>query len=231
MREGASIAVVIPARDEERAIGRVLAALPGWIDQILVVDNGSSDGTATAARGGGAEVVSEARRGYGAACLAGIAALRPCQLVLFLDGDFSDDPGEADRLVDPILQGQADLVVGSRTLGQREPGALTPQARLGNAIACTMIGALLGHRFTDLGPFRAIRSQALAGLAMQDRDYGWTVEMQVKAVARGLRVIEVPVSYRRRIGRSKISGSLRGVLGASLKIPITILRHAARELL
>jgi glycosyltransferase involved in cell wall biosynthesis len=226
MRQKAKVAVIIPALNEEAAIGGVVGAIPAWVDDIVVVDNGSTDATAAIARDRGARVIREPRRGYGAACLAGLAALTEPDIIVFMDGDGSDVPSEMALLVDPIIQGQADLVIGSRVLGAREPGALTPQARFGNWLACRLIHLFWGQRYTDLGPFRAIRGRSLAGLDMQDRDYGWTVEMQVKAGRRGLRVGEAPVSYRRRIGASKISGTVRGVLGAGTKILYIIFREA-----
>ncbi len=226
MRENSKVAVIIPALNEEAAIGGVVAAIPAWVDDIVVVDNGSTDATAAMARDKGARVIREPRRGYGAACLAGLAALTDPDIIVFMDGDASDVPWEMALLVDPIIQGQADLVIGSRVLGAREPGALTPQARFGNWLACRLMYLFWGKKYTDLGPFRAIRRPSLAGLDMQDRDYGWTVEMQVKAVRRGLRVGEAPVSYRRRIGASKISGTARGVLGAGTKILYIIFREA-----
>lgn len=212
------VAVVIPALNEEAAIGKVLRALPGWIDEVVVVDNGSSDRTAAVAAEAGARVVREPRRGYGRACQAGIAALAAAEVVVFLDGDFSDRPEELERLIAPILAGSADLVLGSRVLGRCEPGALLPHQRFGNALACGLIARLWRVRFTDLGPFRAIRRDVLRALALRDGGYGWTVEMQVRAAQQGIATLEVPVSYRRRIGRSKISGTLKGTLGAGAKI-------------
>jgi len=221
------VAVVIPALDEEQALPRVLAALPpGVADTVIVVDNGSRDRTAAVARAGGAVVVHEARRGYGAACLAGLAhlAARPPELVAFLDADASDDPAQLPELLAPLCEGRADLVVGSRVLGGAEPGALGAVQIAGNRLAVALLALLFGVRYTDLGPFRAIRWEGLSRLAMRDRGYGWTVEMQARAARAGLRAIEVPVRYRRRIGRSKISGTLRGVLGAGWKILFTIAR-------
>ncbi|RJX35016.1 MAG: glycosyltransferase [Desulfarculus sp.] len=228
MRAGARVAVVIPAYNEERAIGRVLAEVPAWVDQVIVADNGSTDATARVAVEHGAQVVPEPRRGYGAACLAGLAALGPAQVVVFLDGDYSDFPRQMQRLVDPILAGRAELVIGSRVQGRREPGALAPQARWGNWLACLLLRLFWGARFTDLGPFRAVRREALARLGMSDRGYGWTVEMQLKAARLGLACLEVPVDYRRRIGLSHVSGTLRGVLGAGAKILYTIFKYALR---
>jgi len=223
------IAVVIPVLDEEAAIGDLLDALPwGRLAQVVVVDNGSADATGAVAAAHGAEVVAEGRRGYGSACLAGIAALRAPEIVCFLDGDGSGDPADLDALVAPIEEGRADLVIGSRTLGQCEPGGLAPHARWGNRLACGVIGRLYGVRPTDLGPFRAVRADALARLGMEDPDYGWTVEMQCRAAAAGLRVAEVPVRCRRRIGRSKVSGTVRGTLGAAHKI-LTVPWRVQRE--
>jgi glycosyltransferase involved in cell wall biosynthesis len=226
MREGGKTAVIIPALNEEEGIKKVIAAIPGWVDEVLVVDNGSTDRTSEVARSLGAQVLFEPRRGYGSACLAGIGTLKDVDVVVFLDGDFSDYPEEMDRLVDPILRGEADMVIGSRVLGRREKGALTLQARFGNWLACLLMRALWKFPYTDLGPFRAISFQGLRRLDMADRDYGWTVEMQVKGAIHGLRSREVPVSYRRRIGRSKVSGTLKGVVFAGAKILYTIFKFS-----
>ena len=220
-------AVIIPAHNEEESIGRVLRAIPrGLVEEIVVVDNASDDGTARVARANGATILEEPRRGYGAACLRGIEYLeskRP-DAVVFLDADFSDTPEEMPRLLAPLESGRAEFVLGSRLLGQREPGALPLHARAGNRVATILMRLLYGTRYTDLGPFRAIRFDRLLDLHMQDRDFGWTAEMQVRAAAMKLRVIEVPVSYRRRIGRSKITGTLSGTLRAGHKILLTIFR-------
>jgi rSAM/selenodomain-associated transferase 2/rSAM/selenodomain-associated transferase 1 len=226
MRHRASISVIIPALNEEDSIGKVVSAIPRWVDEVLVVDNGSTDATSLVATRAGAKVIFEPERGYGSACLAGIGAIQETDIVVFLDGDFSDRPEEMPLLVDPIASGEAEMVIGSRVLGKREPGALTPQAKFGNRLACALIRLFWNVEHTDLGPFRAISRSALERLRMRDPDYGWTVEMQIRAAAEGLRVIEAPVSYRKRIGRSKISGTVRGVVGAGAKILFTIFRSA-----
>lgn len=225
MFEGHSISVIIPALNEEQAIGSVIRSIPAWIDEIVVVDNGSTDATARLAAETGARVVHEPRRGYGQACMAGIAAVTSPDIVVFLDGDGSDDPRQMDGLVAPVARGEADLMIGSRSLGQAEHGSITIQQRFGNALSCLLMRLLWGARFTDLGPFRAIRTDALQRLAMSDRSYGWTIQMQIRAVKAGLRSKEVPVSYRRRLGRSKISGTLRGVVGAGAKILYTVAKE------
>jgi hypothetical protein len=227
-----TVDVVIPALDEEASLPLVLAALAGLprpVRRVVVADNGSADGTARVAEAGGAIVVAAPRRGYGSACLAGLDHLRrhgPPEVVVFVDADYSDHPEELPRLVEPLLAGDADLVIGSRVLGRRERGALLPQARAGNLVACLLIRLLYGHRYTDLGPFRAARWEALERLGMSDPDFGWTAEMQVKALAAGLRVAEVPVSYRRRLGVSKITGTVSGTLRAGYKILWTVLRYS-----
>jgi len=214
--------------DEEKSIPKVLAEIPReLIAEVFVVDNGSRDRTAEVARRAGATVLYEPRAGYGQACLTGIAALaqNPPDIVVFVDGDYSDRPSEMTALVEPILDGTADFVIGSRILGEREPGALAPQARWGNWLATWMLRILYDATFTDLGPFRAIRYDTLKSLNMCDRDYGWTAEMQAKAARAGVRTIEVPVSYHRRIGRSKITGTVKGTVLAGWKIITTILKY------
>lgn len=225
-----AVDVVIPALNEEASLPLVLAALPRPpVRRIVVADNGSSDGTARVAREGAAVVVDAPRRGYGSACLAGLDFLRgngPPDVVAFVDADFSDHPDELPRLLAPILEGNADLVIGSRVSGNRERGALLPQARAGNLVACWLIRFLYGHRYTDLGPFRAVRWEALERMGMTDPNFGWTAEMQVKALRHGLRVAEVPVSYRRRVGVSKITGTISGTVRAGYKILWTVLRYS-----
>jgi glycosyltransferase involved in cell wall biosynthesis len=219
------VAVIIPALNEELSVGRVIEAISAeLVADIIVVDNGSTDRTAEIAAEHGARVVHEPRRGYGAACLAGTAALREPEVVAFLDADFSDDPALLSALVQPILEGSADLVIGSRMLGEREPGALPLHSLFGNWLAGSILTHLYRQRTTDLGPFRAIRYRCLQRLQMQDRGYGWTMEMQAKAARLGVPTLEIPVPYRKRIGRSKITGSLRASVHASVVILWTALR-------
>lgn len=222
---GLRIGVVIPALNEAEALPLVLRAIPGWVAHVVVADNGSTDKTAEVARACGAMVVSEPVRGYGRACLTALAAMPPVDVIVFLDGDASDVPDEMGLLLAPIAEGRAELVIGSRTAGVREPGSLTPQQVFGNALACWLIRLVWGQRYSDLGPFRAIAWASLQRLAMTDKDYGWTVEMQVRAAKLAMRAAEVPVSYRRRVGVSKVSGTIRGVIGAGTKILYVIGRE------
>lgn len=227
-----AVTVIIPALNEEQSLLLVLADLPP-VGQVIVVDNGSSDATAEVAARSGATVVPEPQRGYGAACLRGLAAITdgvqhgqtPPHVVVFLDADYSDHPELLPQLVEPILQDRADMVLGSRLAGRREPGAMPPQSVFGNRLACFLMRWLFGAKYTDLGPFRAIRYRSLCELGMADRDFGWTVEMQIKAVRAGLRISEIPVPYRRRVGRSKISGTVAGSARAGGKILWTIARY------
>ena len=226
------IALVIPALNEEAVISATLRRIPaGLFGVVVVVDNGSTDATARLARECGAVVVSEPRRGYGAACIRALAALPPrTEIVVFMQADGSEDPAQASRLIAPILNGCADLVLGSRVLGKSAPGAVLPHQRLGNWLAVTLVRWCFRHSYTDLGPFRAVRMEALRSLEMRDRGYGWTIEMQVRAIQQGLRIVEVPVDYCQRVaGANKVSGSPTASLLAGVKIISTILRLAIRS--
>ena len=220
-------ALIIPALDEERSIAATLDSIPpGLFETVIVVDNGSHDATARVAAAHGARVVREDRRGYGAACLRGIDAL-PADIdaVAFMDADGSDNPEDARALLKPIEKDEADLVIGSRELGASDAGALSPHQRFGNRLTTSLVWLIFRRRYTDLGPFRAIRLESLRALEMRDLNYGWTIEMQIKAIRRGLRVIEAPVRYRRRAaGRSKISGNVWGSIAAGIKILWTVAR-------
>ena len=229
MREGHKIGVVIPAFNEAGAIAKVLADIPDWVDLIVVADNGSTDATSDIARSCGADVTLETESGYGAACLAGIKCITDHDIIVFLDGDYSDYPDQMKRLVDPIVAGTADLVIGSRRRGQVPVGALTLQQKFGNWLACRLIKLFWGVTYTDLGPFRAVRAVSLEELGMQDRAFGWTVEMQLKAILKNLNILEVPTDYRARIGHSKISGTVRGTILAGHAILGTIAKTAWRE--
>ena len=226
------ILVIIPAFNEARAIGHVIGDIPpDLVEEVVVVNNASTDETEENARRAGATVLREHRRGYGWACLRGIAYARTRNpdVVVFLDGDYSDHPDEMTALVEPIRRGEADFVIGSRMTGERERGAMLPQALFGNRLACFLMRLFWRARYTDLGPFRAIRFADLLALDMQDQTFGWTIEMQIKAVLAGLRITEVPVSYRKRVGVSKITGTVSGTVKASAKILWTIARFAARS--
>ncbi len=237
MSELCDVTVLIPAYNEESSLPLVLGDLPK-VGRVIVVNNGSSDGTVAKARKCGATVVDEPRRGYGSACLRGLSAIdeyvkhggSPPSVVAFLDADYSDHPELLPGLVEPILSGRADFVLGSRLRGARQAGAMPTQSLLGNRLACCLMRLLFGARYTDLGPFRAIDYQSLIELNMRDRDFGWTVEMQIKAARAGLRTLEIPVPYRRRIGRSKISGTLSGSIKAGTKILYTIAKHGFSRL-
>jgi glycosyltransferase involved in cell wall biosynthesis len=210
------VSVVIPTRNEAQAISRVLADLPAdLITEVIVVDNNSSDRTAEIAARMGARVVSEPRRGYGRACLTGLSCTCAPDVVVFLDGDYSDRPAELPLLLAPIAEGRADVTIGSRLAGRQAPGALPWHARFGNWLAASLIRGLFGAKISDLGPFRAARADVLRAVELQETTYGWAVELIIRASMRGFRIIEVPVSYHPRIGKSKISGTLRGTIGAT----------------
>lgn len=231
MRTMPLINVIIPAYNEEGSIAKVVQDIPkGFVDEVIVVNNNSTDTTAAVAAQAGAMVLHEPRPGYGNACLKGIAyaaakpeATRP-DIIVFLDGDYSDYPEEITKVVQPILDGRAEMVIGSRALGEREAGAMMPQQIFGNWLATTLLRWLYGAKFTDLGPFRAIKLQTLLNLGMRDCTYGWTVEMQAKAAKKKIRYTEVPVTYRKRIGYSKVSGTVKGTVMAGYKIIFTIFK-------
>lgn len=230
MQSNPVVDVIIPARNEEAAIGRVIRDIPrAIVREVIVCNNNSTDKTSEQALNAGATVIHQPHNGYGNACLFAIEHIRQKpssahpDIVVFLDGDYSDYPGEMPSLIDPILSGK-DLVIGSRVRGVRYSGSMTTPQLFGNWLATNLIRFFYGHRFTDLGPFRAIRWKKLLDLDMQDRDYGWTVEMQVKALKHKLDCTEVPVSYRKRLGKSKISGTIKGSVRAGHKIIWTIFK-------
>jgi glycosyltransferase involved in cell wall biosynthesis len=229
-RESLRVAVVIPALNEAEAIGRVLSDIPaGVVDEVIVVNNDSTDATAEIARKAGATVLDETRRGYGSACMKAIDYLvskanRP-DIVVFLDGDYSDHPEEMPHLIEPLVSGACDLSIGSRTRGNRESGSMPWHQVFGNWLATLLIRLFYGAKFTDLGPFRAMRLERLLALEMKERTYGWPIEMQLKAVKRKMRICEIPVSYRTRIGRSKISGTLRGTLMSGYMIISAVFKY------
>jgi glycosyltransferase involved in cell wall biosynthesis len=224
------IRVIIPAFNEQNAIDKVIHEVPrDWVSEIIVIDNGSSDDTFGTAEKAGATALRENTKGYGMACLRGMKYLEEVandtDVVVFLDGDHSDYPGQLPKLVIPILEDQLDFVIGSRALGQKQKGSMTPQQVYGNRLATTLMKWFFKAKYTDLGPFRAIRYSSLTNLEMQDTNYGWTIEMQIKATKKGLRVGEVAVDYRRRIGVSKVSGTIKGTIMAGYKILWTIFKY------
>ncbi len=225
-----NIIVIIPAYNEEEAIGKVIAEIPKeWAREIVVIDNRSTDQTALRAAEAGATVVHEPLPAYGQACLRGMAYVQslplPPDIIVFVDGDHSDYPEQLPDLIKPILEENYDMVIGSRALGKRERGSMTPQQVFGNWLATFLMRLLYGVKYTDLGPFRAIKWDKLLALDMQDTTYGWTVEMQLKAAKQRMKTMEVPVKYRKRIGFSKISGTLKGVILAGYKIITTIFKY------
>lgn len=223
---GMRIGVVIPTRNEAGALPIVMANMPDFVDAVAIGDFQSGDGTPEIGRRAGAIVVDVSGPGYGRACVEAIQALPPVDILVFVDGDAADDLSAMALLVGPILKGEAVFTLGSRVLGQRERGALTPQQIFGNWLACTLIRLIWGKTFTDLGPFRAITRTTFDSLGMADMNYGWTVEMQIKAARAGLATHEIPVDYRRRIGVSKVSGTLNGTIRAGIKILWVIAREA-----
>ena len=223
------VSVIIPTYNEAQAIGRVLSDLPSdLVNEVLVVDSNSKDGTVEIARKMGARVIQEPRRGYGRACLTGLAHVTKPEVVVFLDGDYSDRPSELPILLAPIVEGRADITLGSRLGAQNNLGALPWHAAFGNRLAAALINLIYGLQISDLGPFRAGRADVLRRLALEEPTYGWAVEMILKGALAGFRVIEVPVSYHPRIGKSKISGTLKGTLGAAWFILSLIVRYYFR---
>ena len=221
------ISVIIPALNEERSIANVIYDLPkDIVDEIIVVDNGSSDKTGFVAEHAGAKVVKESVQGYGAACQKGVSCAAVSDIIVILDADYSDYPERIGLLLDPIIEQDFDMVLGSRILGNAEKGSLNWPQILGNKLAVYLIFKLTGYRYTDMGPFRAIKTKKLKDLNMIDKNFGWNVEMQIKAVKHGLRIKEVPVDYRNRIGKSKISGTISGVVKAGIKITYSVFKYA-----
>ena len=224
------VSIVIPTHNEAQSIGRVLADLPGdLVTEVLVVDSNSSDGTPGIASNMGARVLPEPRRGYGQACLTGLANTNSPDIVVFLDGDYSDRPAELPLLLAPIVEGRADITIGSRLGTQSTPGAMPRHAALGNRLAVSLIRLLYGVRLTDLGPFRAARADVLRQLALEETTYGWAVEIILKGAIQRFRIVEVPVSYHPRIGKSKISGTVKGTIGAAWFILSRIVSYYFRR--
>jgi glycosyltransferase involved in cell wall biosynthesis len=224
------VSVIIPTHNEAQAIGRVLADLPSHlVTEVIVVDSNSTDGTPDLARSMGAQVIQEPRRGYGRACLTGLANCQSPDVVVFLDGDYSDRPSELPILLAPIVEGRADITLGSRLRDRSSAAALPWHQVLGNRLASSLIGLLYGLKISDLGPFRAARAEVLRALALEQTTYGWAVEMILKGALAGFRVVEVPVSYHPRIGKSKISGTLKGTIGAGWFILSLIVRYYFRS--
>ena len=220
------ISVVIPTLNEAQAIGEVVGSVPqDWVQDIFVVDNGSTDDTAEQATLAGARVIHEPRRGYGAACMAGAKAARDSDIIVFLDGDRSDDPRQLDAIAMPVLQDQADLVIGSRIGGKLEKGAMPLHGQLGNRMIVFLLRLLYGVTITDIGSFRAIKTDDLFELQMEQMTYGWPSEMVVKAARKGLRIQSVPINYRRRIGVSKVTGSLKGTIMATYYMFLVPLKY------
>ncbi|MAM18865.1 MAG: glycosyltransferase family 2 protein [Christiangramia sp.] len=216
------IKVIIPAHNEADSIGHVINDIPGYVDEVIVVSNNSTDATEEVARKAGATVLSEAQKGYGYACLNGMAHIaaqnQKPDIIVFLDGDYSDFPQEMDLILKPILEENKDIVIGARVAEWREKGSMTFPQIFGNWLATSLMKVFFKSEFTDLGPFRAIKYQKLLQLQMEDKTYGWTVEMQLKALRQNLSYAEIPVHYRNRIGVSKVSGTVKGAIFAGIKI-------------
>ncbi|GAA4833612.1 glycosyltransferase family 2 protein [Algivirga pacifica] len=231
-KESPIIKVIIPAMNEEKSIGKVVKDIPSMVKEVIVVNNRSTDHTAAEAKKAGATVLQEDRAGYGYACLKGIEYVKAQDthpdIIVFMDGDYSDYPEELPKVIAPIIENGVDMVIGSRALGQREAGSMTIPQIFGNWLATTLLRWFYGVRFSDLGPFRAIRYEKLLAMNMIDKTYGWTVEMQVKAAKLGMKSTEVPVTYRQRIGYSKVSGTVKGTIMAGYKILWTIFKYSLR---
>ena len=225
------ISVIIPALNEEKSISHVINSIPKYINQIIVVDNDSTDKTSVIAKSKGAIILNELNKGYGYACLKGIEFLKtnPPDIIVFLDGDFSDYPENMDLLINPIINNKYEFVMGARIKKLREPGSMTLQQVFGNFLACTLLKVLYGANYKDLGPFRAIKWESLQKLNMEDKTFGWTIEMQLKAIKHKIKYLEVPVRYRNRIGKSKISGTLLGTIMASYKILLWIFKYYLKK--
>lgn len=227
MYKGKKISVIIPAHNEEKSIACVIKDLTkDLVDEIIVVDNCSRDNTASAAEGAGAIVVKEDLKGYGAACQKGVSHAIDPDIIVILDGDYSDYPEKISMLLDPIIEQAFDMVLSSRILGRAEKGSMTLPQILGNRLALFLIKRLKGYKYTDMGPFRAIKAEKLRELKMEDKNFGWNVEMQIKAVKRGFKIKEVPVDYRIRIGKSKVSGTISGVIKAGFKIIYSVFKYS-----
>lgn len=227
------IKVIIPAFNEEQSIAKVIQDIPSSVAEIIVVNNGSTDSTVLVAKEAGATVLDENRKGYGFACLKGIDYIQnqseTTDILVFLDGDYSDYPEELTQVVAPIIEDNVDLVIGARTAALRAKGSMTPQQVFGNWLATFLMHWIYGANFTDLGPFRAIKMEKLQQMNMQDTTYGWTVEMQIKALKQGMTYVEIPVRYKERIGVSKVSGTLKGTIMAGYKILFLIFKYSFKK--
>ena len=228
----ADIKVIIPAVNEGDSIAKVVSEIPNSVSEVIVVNNGSTDDTVENAEKAGATVLTENQKGYGYACLKGMeyidAQSKQPDIIVFIDGDYSDYPEELDKIVAPILEKDIDFVVGARKKALREPGSMTPQQVFGNQLATFLMRLFFGAKFTDLGPFRAIKYEKLKALDMQDKTYGWTVEMQLKILRKKMSYIEVPVRYKQRIGVSKVSGTVKGTIFAGVKILGWIFKYSIK---
>jgi glycosyltransferase involved in cell wall biosynthesis len=228
-----SIIVIIPAYNEENAIAKVINEIPDYVSEIIVISNNSTDKTIEVAKNAGATVLSENKKGYGYACLKGMEYIahldKKPEIIVFLDGDYSDYPEELTQIVEPIVSQNTDFVIGSRVKNLREIGSMTPQQIFGNWLATFLMKIFFSAKFTDLGPFRAIKYQQLLELEMEDKTYGWTVEMQLKVLKQKMTYVEIPVRYKNRIGVSKVSGTIKGTILAGIKIIGWILKYSFKK--